>query len=157
MRRATIATTLLAAGALLPAGPAAAARVRVASHGDRIPRGADQRLHRHSRKARAAVNGVSSQLADGWCGDEAAADDVVDQAAAGNAIKIVYARPADVADHFAQYAPVIQAAAKTVQGAFLDATGGTRSLRYDVGTSCGANYVDIQSVVLPPTPPTPPR
>src|SRR3954452_19416527 len=153
MRRAATLVVLLAAA--VPAAPAAAApshhrprvRVRVVSHGDRIPRGADRR---RGRLARMAASPITSQLADGWCGEPVpAADDVVDQAAAGNAIKVVYAHPADVPDRIAQYAPRIEAAAKAVQQAFLDATGGERTLRFDVGTTCGANYVDIQDVALP--------
>src|SRR4051794_20837479 len=153
MRRAATLVVLLAAA--VPAAPAAAARshhrprvrVGVVSHGDRIPRGADRR---RGRLARMATGPVTSQLADGWCGVSApAADDVVDQAAAGNAIKIVYAHPADVPDRLAQYAPAIEAAAKAVQQAFLDATDGGRTLRFDVGTSCGANYLDIEDVALP--------
>src|SRR3954469_21458333 len=119
MRRAATLVLLLAAAVpappvvrlapAVPAAPAAAARshhrprvrVRVVSHGDRIPRGADRR---HGRMARMATSPVASELADGWCGSSApAADDVVDQAAAGNAIKIVYAHPADVPDRLAQY------------------------------------------------------
>src|SRR3954470_837011 len=155
MRAAAMLVVLLAAAvAAAPAGAARShhrhrshARVRVVSHGDRIPRGADRR---RGRLARIAASPVTSQLADGWCGaSPPAADDVVDQAAAGNAIKVVYAHPADVPDRIAQYAPRIEAAAKAVQQAFLDATGGERTLRFDVGTACGANYVDIQDVALP--------
>src|SRR4051812_28599216 len=152
MGRAATLVVLLAAA--VPAAPAAAARshhrprvrVRVVSHGDRIPRGADRR---RGRLARIATSAVTSQLADGWCGATSAADDVVDQAAAGNAIKVVYAHPADVPDRLAQYAPKIEAAAKAVQQAFFDATDGDRTLRLDVGTSCGANYVDIEDISLP--------
>src|SRR3954468_3418736 len=153
MRRAATLAVLLAAA--VPAAPAAAARshhrprarVLVVSHGDRIPRGADRR---RGRLARMAASPITSQLADGWCGEPVpAADDVVDQAAAGNAIKVVYAHPADVPDRLAQYAPKIEAAAKAVQQAFLDATDGGRTLRFDVGTSCGANYLDIQDIALP--------
>ena len=49
MRRAVIAACLVAT-TLAPASVAAArphARYVVTSHGDRIPRGADRRLHRH--------------------------------------------------------------------------------------------------------------
>src|SRR3954451_4459774 len=142
MRRAATLVVLLAVA--VPAAPAAAARshhrprvrVRVVSHGDRISRGADRR---RGRLARMAGSRVPSQLADGWCGaPPPAADDVVDQAAAGNAIKVVYAHPADVPDRLAQYAPKIEAAVKAVQQSFLDATGGDRTLRLDVGTSCAA-------------------
>ena len=154
MRRAAIAATLVAA--LVPAAPALArehAPARMAAHGDRIPRGADRRLHQRRTKAtvRAAVAAGLSELATGWCGPTTSSDDVVHQAAAGNAIKVVYARPIDVPDRFAQYAPLIQQAAQAVQNAFLAATGGAQSVRIDVGTACGANYLDIQSVVLPRT------
>src|SRR4051794_33900459 len=102
MRRAVTLLVLLAAA--VPAAPAAVARShRVVSHGDRIPRGADRRL---GRLARIATSPVISQLAAGWCGAPVpAADDVVDQAAAGNAIKVVYAHPTDLPDRFGQYAP----------------------------------------------------
>ena len=161
MPRAALAFALLALVALVGAAPASAHRpapkrpaVRVVSHGDRIPRDADRRLRRQARRARARAAAAipDAPLAPTWCGAPTAADDIVHQAAAGNAIKVVYAHPADVPDNFASgkhYADVIAAAIKLVQGAFLDATGGARTVRFDVGTSCGANYLDIQSVTLP--------
>ncbi|HEY3186549.1 MAG TPA: PKD domain-containing protein, partial [Solirubrobacteraceae bacterium] len=159
MPRAALALALLVVAALAGAAPAAARRapvkhpaLRVVSHGDRIPRGADRRLRRQVRRgrlARAAAAVPEAPLAGTWCGAATAADDVVHQAAAGKAIKVVYAHPADVPDRFESYASVIAAAINVVQGAFLEATGGERTVRFDVGTPCGANYLDIQSVTLP--------
>src|SRR5436190_9008237 len=100
MPRAALALALLVVAALAGAAPAAARRtpvkhpaLRVVSHGDRIPRGADRRLRRQVRRgriARAAAAVPDPPLADGWCDTEPAADDVVHQAAAGKAIKVVY-------------------------------------------------------------------
>src|SRR4051812_3820629 len=130
---------------LLCAAPASAAMAP--PHGDEIPPRADSVL-----EAATARSQMSTALAPGsWCGAETSLDDIVHQAALGNAIKVVYARGHGEPDHFARYADVIQGDIKAVADAFLAATDGEKSVRFDVGTSCGPAYVDIQSVELPGT------
>src|SRR4051812_22456689 len=90
------------------------------------------------------------RLADSWCGTETGADGTAN-AVGGATVKVVYAHPADVPDRFAAYADLIQADARGIADAVVSASAGARGVRFDVGTACGSNYVDIASVALPRT------
>ena len=137
MARAALLSVLVA---LLCAAPASAA-ISPPPHGDEIP---------PSEELAASGGSLVTALADAtWCGQQTSADDVTDQAAIGNTIKVVYARAADQPDRFAQYANVIQADVKAVADAFLAASDDVKTVRFDLGTSCGPTYVDVQSVTLP--------
>jgi|tagenome__1003787_1003787.scaffolds.fasta_scaffold20853617_2 hypothetical protein len=137
MARAALLSVL---ALLLFAAPASA--TLAPPHGDAIPPGADAVL------ADAAGPVMTSLASGSWCGDETPADDVVHQATLGNAIKVVYAYTPG-ANHFDAYTDVIQSDIKAVADAMLDASNGEKTVRFDVGTSCGPTYVDIQSVPLP--------
>ena len=140
MRRALLLSALVA---LLCAAPASASLAP--PHGDEIPPGADAVLAD-------AAGTITTSLASGtWCGTETAADDVTHQAAFGNAIKLVYAYASDQPNHFDDYKDVIQSDVKAVADAMLAASNGEKTVRFDLGTSCGPEYVDIQSVALPRT------
>jgi len=130
----------------------AAAGAATSEHGDRIGPGADAtlRLELAQRSMFRATALGAPRLADSWCGAETAADGAAN-AVAGATVKVVYAHPADVPDRFGQYADLIQADARGIAEAVIGASGGTRSVRFDVGTSCGANYLDIASITLPRT------
>ena len=138
---------MLVIGAAYPAAAQAASE-----HADHIPPGADAavRLELAQRSLfRAAALGAP-RLADSWCGTETAVDGTAN-AVPGATVKVVYAHPIDVPDRFGQYADLIQADARGITDAVLGASGGARSVRFDVGTPCGANYLDIASVALPRT------
>src|SRR3954454_14136577 len=140
MARVALLLSILAA-LCAPAVPASA---EVAPpHGDEIPPGADAIL------AGTTASMVTALADTTWCGTQTSADDVEHQAAAGNAIKVVYAHAADEPDRFAQYADVIQADVKAVADAFLSASSTVKTVRFDLGTACGPSYVDVQAVTLP--------
>src|SRR3954454_16324685 len=90
-------------------------------------------------------------LPTAWCGDETSGDDTAHAAtpAAQAQFKVVYAYAADRPDRFAGWANALQANVAVVER-FLSANdGGTKAIRFDMGTRCGAQYVDVQTVQLP--------
>ena len=63
--------------------------------------------------------------------------------------KVVYAYPSDRANRFAAWRDALQANVSLI-GRFMGAqSGGRKAPRFDMGTSCGPEYVDIQVVALP--------
>ena len=85
-----------------------------------------------------------------WCGDDAYSD-VNPVGPEVRRVKVIFARPQGTALRFRQYAPMIQSDVQFINHFFLTETGGERIVRFDVGTSCGPRYVDIQIVNLPRT------
>ena len=86
-----------------------------------------------------------------WCGTERTADDTVDNAFAVSApqFKVVYAYPADRPNRFAQWKDALQRNVSLI-GRFMGAqSGALKAPRFDMGTDCGPQYVDIQVVALP--------
>jgi hypothetical protein len=81
---------------------------------------------------------------------ELALVDVVHSAlpAASPRFKVVYAHPADRPDRFAGWADALQANVALVQRFLAAQTGGAKALRFDMGTRCGREYVDVQVVHL---------
>src|SRR6185436_2569106 len=61
----------------------------------------------------------------------------------------VYAYAADRPDRFAGWKNAIQANVAIVQRFLSAQDGGTKGLRFDMGTACGPQYADIQVVPLP--------
>jgi hypothetical protein len=104
------------------------------------------------------VTTAQAQGADGadglpttWCGDETAADDTVDAVtpASKAQFKLVYAFAADRPDRFATWKDALQANVAVIQRFLSAEDGGTKALRFDMGTRCGPQFVDIQVVPLP--------
>lgn len=129
-------------------------------HGDRIEPGSDGRLAEATTVAAARTALTRSLVADAgtptldtaWCGLERATDDTADASTgAGAAIKVVYAYPIGSSDQFATRAPLIQQDAHDIAASFSSAANGLESVRFDTGTACGDNYLDIASVQLPRT------
>jgi hypothetical protein len=86
-----------------------------------------------------------------WCGTTPATADDTSHAAFPSTqrqIKVVYAHPRDVAPRFAAWADSLQADVSRIEQFLALQTGGRRALRFDMGTSCGPQYVDIQDVAL---------
>src|SRR4051794_8967396 len=142
-------TALLAAFVLLVlAAPAAA-------HDD-APEGA--LTHRDTRAeladvdiaATAAAADAPDALPYGWCGDERTTDDTANAAQVPDAprFKLVYVHAADRADRFAAWRDALQANVALVQRYLAAQTGGTKALRFDMGTRCGPKYVDLQVLHL---------
>jgi hypothetical protein len=85
------------------------------------------------------------------CGIERTTDDTTDAAfpASQRQIKVVYAYAAGEADNFAAWQDALQANVSRIEQFLALQTGGRRALRFDMGTECGAQYLDVQSVALP--------
>ena len=124
----------------------------------------DDPTHRDTRDALAPLDLIgtvrrverSARDEDGglpvtWCGAERTADDTVNNAFAVSApqFKVVYAYPADRPNRFAQWRDALQRNVSLI-GRFMGAqSGGLKAPRFDMGTDCGPEYVDIQVVALP--------
>lgn len=92
---------------------------------------------------------VNSGLSSSWCGTETTTDDTADSLGNAYTVKVIYAYAADQPDNFAAYKDLIQNTVRNDSLLVEQAANNTRSVRYDVGTSCGPQYVDIQTVQLP--------
>src|SRR4051794_17367439 len=82
---------------------------------------------------------------DRWCGAATARDDVVDELDNG-AMKYhaIYVAPADAPDRLAELATTVQAGAFGAS-ALIERLYG-RAIRFDMGTSCGKQFLDISDV-----------
>jgi hypothetical protein len=88
-----------------------------------------------------------------WCGVRRTDDDTVDAAFPSSAaqVKVVYAYALDQPDRSAAWTDSLQADVSRIQQFLALQSGGRRALRFDMGTNCGAQYVDVQVVRLPDT------
>lgn len=158
-----VVVVLVAVGLLPPIAASARPGGKVrpvlpgATHGDKFPAGADRILRVQLKRARRVTKakfGAASAggLADGaWCGAERATDDTTYAATTGPRIKVIYAYPSDRPNRFSTMRDLIQADARDMTDIVLAASSNTKTLRFDVGTVCGAGYLDIISVKLPRT------
>ena len=101
------------------------------------------------RAEASAAGARASSEAPAWCGPVLRRDDRA-HAVFGRlpTIKVIYAYPAGRASRFRHFARLLQA---NVSGlaAFLGGQSGYRkTVRFDMGTSCGPQYVDIQLLRL---------
>jgi hypothetical protein len=85
-----------------------------------------------------------------WCGTRLTGDDTLHAAfpASQKQIKVVYAYGSDAPDNSAQWRDALQANVSRIEQFLTLQTGGRRALRFDMGTVCGPQYVDIQVVPL---------
>ena len=63
--------------------------------------------------------------------------------------KVVYAYAADRPDRFAGFQDALQANVAIVERFLSAQSGGAKAIRFDMGTRCGPQYVDLQVVALP--------
>ncbi|HEX6744337.1 MAG TPA: hypothetical protein VF087_08980 [Solirubrobacteraceae bacterium] len=86
-----------------------------------------------------------------WCGTRLTSDDTDFAAfpATQRQIKVVYAYANGEQDRSAQWSDALQANVSNIEQYLAVQTGGTRALRFDMGTECGPQYVDVQTVALP--------
>src|SRR3954453_6300423 len=86
-----------------------------------------------------------------WCGTRLTGDDTAHAAfpASQKQIKVVYAYGSDAPDDSAQWRDALQTNVSRIEQFLALQTGGRRALRFDMGTVCGPQYVDIQDVHLP--------
>ncbi|HEX6022313.1 MAG TPA: hypothetical protein VFZ00_09985 [Solirubrobacter sp.] len=86
-------------------------------------------------------------LPTAWCGDELRSN--YPDTTAKPAFKVVYAYASDRPNRFTGWMHALQANVALVERFLSAQSGGTKALRFDMGTRCGAQYVDIQVVALP--------
>jgi hypothetical protein len=85
-----------------------------------------------------------------WCGSEQAVDDKTDatQSALTPVVKVVYAHASDQADRFDTWASALQGNVATIGRFLAEQSSGGRAVTFDMGTSCGAQYLDVTAVHL---------
>jgi hypothetical protein len=146
-----IARRLLAVSIALVALPAAPAPAHE-GHGEGVLTHADTRaeLALVDVAATAAAADAPGALPYVWCGDERTSDDVVHSAlpATSPRFKVVYGHPADRPDRFAAWRDALQGNVALVQRFLAAQTGGAKALRFDMGTRCGPQYLDVQVMHL---------
>ena len=100
--------------------------------------------------AQAAANDGDG-IPTAWCGEDRTTDNTANAVfpASKAQFKVVYAFAADRQNRFAGWRDAIQANTAIVQRFLSAQGGGTKAIRFDMGTSCGPQYVDIQIVPLP--------
>lgn len=82
-----------------------------------------------------------------WCGSTRSSDDLAHEVANGGAKwHAIYAYPNDAANRFEALSGYLASSALAAQG-ILTSTR-SKPLRYDMGTDCGARYLDITAVRL---------
>jgi hypothetical protein len=143
---------LLACGLLLVLAAPAAAHVRTAeTHRDTRFELADVDIAETVETVETAAGTVGEALPEEWCGEERTSDDTANATfeLSQPQFKVVYAYPSDRPNNFAAWQDAIQANVSLI-GRFMGAqSGGRRTPRIDMGTSCGPDYVDVQVVPLP--------
>jgi hypothetical protein len=141
MRRIALATVILAAFA---SAPASAHETIV---GAPITHGPDPKA---ITGGPAKTTRLAKALPSSWCGTPQPTDDTLHELDNGPyRYHAVYAVAADAPDRFAQLAPTLQQDAFGAS-ALLETTYG-RAIRFDLGTSCGPQYLDISVVRMPQT------
>jgi hypothetical protein len=139
--RALVASLLLLATFAAPA----------AAHDTRLThRDTRDELSHVNVAATAAAADAPAALPYAWCGEPRTTDGTVHPALAASSprFKLVYAHPADRPDRFAQWQDALQANIALIQRFMASQSGGTKALRFDMGTSCGPQFVDLQVVHL---------
>ena len=95
-----------------------------------------------------APRALAKRQATTWCGPARTTDDSADEVQNGGFKEhAVYMVPSDAANRFAQVAATIQADSFGAS-ALLESTYG-RAIRFDLGTACGPQYLDITVVRMP--------
>jgi hypothetical protein len=98
-------------------------------------------------RASATALTVLNSLPAVWCGNRTAADDKAHETNNGShKYHAIYAVPADRPDRFAVWANTLQADA--FEATELLQRQHQRAIRFDMGTSCGRQYLDISAVRL---------
>jgi hypothetical protein len=102
------------------------------------------------RGVKLSARAVSKDLPTAWCGPSLPADDTAHEVNNGlYRYHAVYMIPADAPDRFGAVAGGIQTDAFQASS-LLEASYG-RAIRYDMGTTCGPQYLDISVVRMPQT------
>jgi hypothetical protein len=106
-------------------------------------------LHAAARVTASAAT-VRGDLPQRWCGEELSVDDAQHQLPNGDfSYHGVYVVPADAPDRFRSVASQLQSDAFQASGLLERLYG--RAIRFDMGTSCGQQYLDISVLRVPET------
>jgi len=153
--RPRVVFALLATLLAVPA-TAQAKAVRAPQHIDtpreiRVNLAAQVRRSRLSSMKVVSPDTTQTYLPTTWCGEERTSDDTADATVSGDEpfYKLVYAHAADQPDRFDAWKNVLQADVSLIGQYMALQDGATKAPRFDMGTSCGPDYVDIQVVHLP--------
>jgi hypothetical protein len=102
-----------------------------------------------------AVSPATTQefLPTTWCGTKITTDDTEHSTLSNGQsyYKLVYAYASDQPDRFDVWKDVLQADVSLIGQYMALQDGATKAPRFDMGTSCGPDWVDIQVVHLPQT------
>jgi len=100
---------------------------------------------------RRSTASLAESLPMTWCGTERDTDDKIDAAFSPLAaqVKVVYAYASDQSDRSAMWSDSLQGDVSRIEQYLALQSGGRRALRFDMGTDCGPQYLDIQVVALP--------
>ncbi|MEA2389298.1 MAG: hypothetical protein QOG41_2071 [Thermoleophilaceae bacterium] len=148
MRRTILAISLLAATAVAPASAHAAYVGAPLTHGPdpaAVAAGAEAPAVPVRAKGRAA-----KLVPSGWCGTESAANNTLNEVDNGPfRYHAVYMVAGDAPDRFGSLATSMQTDAFQASSLLESSYG--RAIRFDIGTSCGPQYLDISVVRMPET------
>nr|MDP8943759.1 hypothetical protein [Actinomycetota bacterium] len=123
---------------------------RGGARGRPLPAAASLARARDRRGRRAKARQVRRALPAKWCGDIRATDDLEHERDTGGArYHAVYLVPADRPQRLHKLAATLQRDAMQAS-ALLEASYG-RAIRFDMGTRCGPQYLDISVVRMPET------
>ena len=113
-----------------------------------LTHGADLAPRRSARAAVMARTAQASQTAAQWCGETRTTDDTVNESNRDPfRFHAIYAVPSDAQPRLEAVAGGLQADARQANNLFAARFG--RAIRFDTGTSCGAQYLDITTLRLP--------
>ena len=89
-------------------------------------------------------------MAGSWCpGDPGrTTDDVVNALSDEPDVKVIYVYARDQPNRFLQFADELQRTMAAINTLVSTAPGSAKQVRFDMGTACGPQYVDIQTVKL---------
>src|SRR4051794_8866695 len=149
MRRTSLAISVLAAAVFAPAAALASPTVGAPStHGPdpaAVAAGAEAPAVPAHAKPRAA-----KLVPSAWCGTESSSDNLVNEVDNGPfRYHSVYMAAADAPDRFGALATSMQTDAFQASSLLESSYG--RAIRFDLGTSCGPQYLDISVVRMPQT------
>src|SRR4051812_44836538 len=151
MRRVVLLCSLLLA---LGAAPARAHEEPHGDHNDTVRELDTVDVVQEVGQARLSAMDVgvaATGLPTTWCGSETTTDDTTDATFDKTLpqFKVIYAYPADRPDRFDQWKDALHADLSLIEQFVSSQVGSTRAPRFDMGTSCGPYYLDIQTVALP--------
>jgi hypothetical protein len=159
MTRGRSSIALLIALVALLAMPAGALAQAVSAHSDPVAELPDDLITRPVLQSQWGTlppgigidNERSGGLPETFCGIERTDDNTADAAPSptDQQFKLIYAYASDQPDRFDALKNKLQASVSLLTRYLAGQSGGAKTIRFDLGTNCGPQYVDIQVVPLP--------